>query len=290
MTLQVRNKQTQTCLPFVPFYMHSHSCLLYSLIFMLLGFSPQATAQYEDPFGDQQQETLSVGKDIFNDLNEDLDSAQMMEDERFFRYGRFFTLQLSLGWTAFSGNRGQAYENNPPSYGFGVNYFSDFQTTFGVGFEFSKHHFLLDYEVNGYNDGDAGSSQGPGLVDVSMLRFYFSTRYYIDTSDLGTAITYSNPYFVARFEYWYTSNQFKDQEGIIPKDSGGAPGIGLGFGLEFPIKLKESYLGVEFLWHSVYFHDKYTQDYAPVPWGNGFGYDDLSGHVWSSMASYVINW
>ena len=33
-----------------------------------------------------------------------------------------------------------------------------------------------------------------------MLRVYFSYRYYIDTSELGTAITYSNPYFTGRIK------------------------------------------------------------------------------------------
>ncbi len=259
------------------------------LLTLLLLQKPISGQVNYDPFAEEEG-AFSVGGDIFNDFNEDLDSTQIMEDERFFRYGRFFSFQLSLGLTSFDGNRGKAYQNNPPSYGLGINYFSDFQTSFGMGFEYSKHHFILDEEVNGYNDGSSGSSQGPGLVDVSMLRFYFSTRYYIDTSNLGTAITYSNPYFIGRFEYWYNTAKFRDQENIIANDTGGGLGLGLGFGLEFPIKLKKSYLGVELIWHSVSFHDKYTQNYAPVPWGSGFGYEDLTGNVWSTMVSYVINW
>ena len=72
-------------------------------------------------------------------------------------------------------------------------------------------------------------------------------------------------------------------------------GFGLGFGMEFPIKIKENYLGVEFLFHSVNFHDKYTQDYRAIdsdgdgePDGNGFS--DLTGNAFSTMASYVISW
>ncbi len=143
------------------------------------------------PGMDLNEDDLNIGGDIFNDFNEDLDSTQMMEDERFFRYGRFFSFQISLGMTTFDGNRGTAYENDPPSYGIGVNYFLDFQTTFGMGMEFSKHHFFLDETVNGFRD------QAIGLVDVNIIRVYFSTRYYIDTSDLGTAITYANPYLTA---------------------------------------------------------------------------------------------
>lgn len=47
-----------------------------------------------------------------------------------------------------------------------------------------------------------------------MLRAYFPYRYYIDTADLGVAITYSNPYLITRFEYWYMTNKFIDQPTI----------------------------------------------------------------------------
>ena len=259
------------------------------LLFLILFTGQNLLAQGADPFA-VDDDDLQIGGDIFNDFNEDLESAQMMEDERFYRYGRFFSVQLAIGLTTFDGNRGTAYENDPPGYGIGINYFSDFQTSFGMGFEFSKHHFFLDEEVNAYNDGAGGSTSGPGLVDVSILRVYFSYRYYIETADLGTAITYANPYFTARLEYWYITNKFLDQEGVIPNDAGGGMGFGVGFGMEFPIKLKESYLGTEFLFHNVNFHDKFTQDYRPTSFGSGFGYEDLTGNVWTTFISYVISW
>ena len=234
--------------------------------------------------------SMDIGGDIFNDFNEDLESTQIMSDERFFHYGRYFNFNISLGMTTFDGNRGRAYQNNHPSYGMSVNYFSNFQTTFGIGFEFSKHFFILDEEVHGHHDGVEGSAQGPGLVNVSVLRFFFASRHYFDTSNFGTAIAYSNPYAVGRFEYWYVTNKFEDQKDIIPSDRGGGTGFGVGAGLEFPIEFKKRYLGVELLWHVVNFHDKYTQNYAPVEWGSGFGHENLAGNVWSIMTSYVINW
>jgi len=128
----------------------------------------------------------------------------------------------------------------------------------------------------------------PSIVDVSILRVFFSYRYYIDTANLGTAITYSNPYFIGRLEYWYTTNDYKDQT-QVPKDTGGGLGAGVGFGLEFPIELKESYIGLEFLFHSVAFFDKNTSDYAPKKEG-AYGFEDLGGNAYSTMVSYVFNW
>ena len=37
---------------------------------------------------------LNVGGDIFSDFNEDLEASQVMEDERFYRYSRFFAVNL----------------------------------------------------------------------------------------------------------------------------------------------------------------------------------------------------
>ena len=67
----------------------------FSLIFLLalsptLGFSQSA---FDDGFVDDD---LNIGGDIFNDFNEDLESTQIMEDERFYRYGRFFSFQVGI--------------------------------------------------------------------------------------------------------------------------------------------------------------------------------------------------
>ena len=228
---------------------------------------------------------LNLGGDIFTDFSEDVENAKVVEDERFYRYGRFFSFNASLGLTTFDGNRGIAYENQPPSFGISFTFFKDFQTALALGVEFSKHSMFLKDPVRAFPNSTA-----PGLVDVSMLRVFFGYRYYIETANLGTAITYSNPYIVGRMEYWYQTNKYVDQT-ELPKEAGGGLGFGLGFGLEFPIELKEAYIGLEFLIHSVNFPDKNTQKYAPLPNNpNGYGFEDLGGNAYSTMVSYVFNW
>lgn len=250
-----------------------------------IALSPQVSQAQFAPvqdidFGDDD---LDIGGDIFSDFNEELEDTNMMEDERFYRYGRFFSVQLSLGLTTFDGNRGTAYENEPPTYGFGLTYFQNFQNAYGLGFEFSRHHMFFPDATQEFQPN------APGFVTVNMLRVYFSYRYYIDTADLGTAITWANPYFTGRMEYWYTTNKYEDRQDIAD-DSGGGLGLGLGFGFEFPIKLRESYIGVELLYHSVNFHDKFTQRYATPEGESGIGFPDLVGNVYTTMVSYVINW
>ena len=229
---------------------------------------------------------LNVGGDIFTDFNEDVEASQVLEDERYYRHGRFFVFQIGLGVTSFDGNRGIAYDNDHPSYQMSVGYFSDFQTSYHLGFEYSKHNFFLEESTQRFPVTPVGS------VDVSALRVFFAYRHYFDTADLGTAITYSNPYFTGRMEYWYLTNKYIDQTGLAD-DVGGGLGVGFGVGLEFPMKLKESYMNIELLFHRVNFHDKNTQAYRGVDSNgnyNGRGYDDLTGNSFSLMTSYVMNW
>ncbi len=256
--------------------------LILFIILPIQGFAQEAS---NDIFS-ADDDDLNVGGDIFTDFNEDIENTKLVEDERFYRYGRFFSFNLSLGLTSFDGNRGLAYENLPPTYGLSFTFFKDFQSAFGLGFETSRHSMFLKDAVIKFPE----TTLPPGFVEINMLRVYFSYRYYVETANLGTAITYSNPYFIGRLEYWYTKNEFKDQK-EVPNDSGGGLGAGLGFGLEFPIEIKESYIGLEFLFHSVAFFDKNTSDYAPnPPDSKGYGFDNLGGNAYSTMVSYVFNW
>ena len=140
-----------------------------------------------------------------------------------------------------------------------------------------KHTSWLFYDILAINIGQ---------VDITQLRVFWGYRYYIDTANLGTAITYSNPYLTGRLEYWYSVNKFRDRG---DDDNGGGLGVGLGFGLEFPIRIKESYINIEFLYHTVNFHDKFTTLYQPVA-GSTLGFQDLSGNVYSTIAAYVISY
>ena len=267
-----------------------------AFIFLTLNFliSLKAHAQFANKaFADDDD--INIGGDIFRDFDEDLEATQVMEDERFYRYGRFFALNIGLGLTTFTDNRGRAYTDDHPSYHFSLLYFMNFQSAFVLGVEFSKHTMFMDTFVQG------SPNQIIGAVETSLLRPFFGYRFYIDTSDLGTAITYSNPYFVGRIEYWYQTNVFSERANLSDQIGGGL-GTGIGFGLEFPIEVKKSYTNIEFLYHRVNFFDKFTRDYKQIPDkdetkdsdGNinqsKFGFDDLRGEVLSIMINYVISW
>ena len=261
-----------------------------TLLFLILAISLPAFSQSTDQVMMEMEDDTVLGSDIFSDFNEDLESAQVLEDERFYRYGRFFSVNLGGGFTTFTGNRGQAYRDNPPTFHLSMNYFLDFQKAIILGVEYSKHTMVLDTIVNKF------PSTRLGAVVTDMTRVFVGFKYYLDTTDLGTAITYSNPYVVGRVEYWYQSNDFIDRA-ELPKDKGGGIGSGVGVGLEFPIEIKSSYIGVEALYHVVNFYDKYTQDYRQALDGSGnplpnstYGYNDLTGNVISLIFTYNFTW
>lgn len=268
---------------------------IFKVLFILLTLAPILVfAQSTEQVSNELEDDITPGSDIFSDFNEDLESAQVLEDERFYRYGRFFSVNLGGGFTTFTGNRGKAYEDNHPTFHLSTNYFLDFQKVVMLGIEYSKATMILDTEVNGYPD------QGRlGAVVTDYMRVFFGYKYYIDTADLGTAITYSNPHFIGRVEYWYQSSKFIDKEGI-PKDTGGGLGTGIGMGLEFPIELRQSYISVEFLYHVVNFYDKFTQDFRQIEDDTStpvneaedstYGYEDLTGNVISVMFTYNFTW
>ena len=109
---------------------------IYSLIilFCLSGLNPAITYAQDaanDIFA-ADDDDLNVGGDIFTDFSEDVENAKVVEDERFYRYGRFFSFNVALGLTTFDGNRGIAYENQPPSFGTSFTFFKDFQTKNGI--------------------------------------------------------------------------------------------------------------------------------------------------------------
>lgn len=246
---------------------------LFILFFFLL---PCALAQFVEDFSqDLKSQDLTVGGDIFNDFNENLEAKDVLEDERFLRYGRYFAINIGLGVTDFSGNRGLAYENYPPTINFSLMAFSSFQNSFVLGLSYSKHSMYFPGVVN-------KDPHPLALVEINMFRTYIGFRYYIDTSNLNTAFTYSTPYLSMRFENWYVVNQYTDRP-TLSDDSGNGLGVSFGGGLEFPIHLKRSYINYEFLAHVVNYHDRFTNLYQDT-------YQDLGGVGFSNVINYVINW
>lgn len=252
-------------------------------------------------YGDEQEwmqqfnDDLNFGNDIFTEFGEELESKRIQEEERFYRYGRFVSFTMGLGVTTFTGNRGKAYHDQNPTFSFGFIYFSDFQNAITLGIDYSKHVMYVDTPVQENNDPE----DFYGAIDISLLRPHVGYRYYVDTSQLGSILTYANPYFSGRLEYWYQTNRFREYDDSTQK--GGGIGLGIGLGIEIPTDLEKSFIGLQFLVHQVNFFDKETRAYkkeAPdetlypgyCQTNVCYGYDDLKGTGYSLITSYLMSW
>lgn len=250
---------------------------------LLLVSTPSGYGQSSDEIIDSLNDDLEQNGDIFSDFSEDVESKQIQEEERFYRYGRFVSANFGLGITTFTGNRGKAYHDDLPTFALGFTYFFSFRNAFSLGIEYSTHHMYIDTAVNSEPNSAIGG------VRVTMLRPYFAYRYYVDTSDLSNIVTYANPYFIGRFEYWYQTNKFVDYD--RDTQTGGGLGVGLGMGIEIPLNMKKDFLGIELLFHEVDFFDKDTTDYQQTTdAASTYGYDDLKGSVFSLIINYVVSW
>lgn len=239
-------------------------------------------------YGDESAE-FELGGDIFNDYSEGIESAKILERENYFNYSNFFSVDFLLGWTSFNDERGQAFQvNNSPGFGLSANYYFETNVTFGLGFNYSQNYFTIDEPVYGYPN----PATLPGNITVNNWRYFLNLRYYLDTSNLGSAITFANPYLVGRMEYWDVTYVFKNQP-IYPNEKGKGFGFAFGLGLQFPLKMKQYNFGIEALAHSVNWSDKWTQKYAPIENANGqpvtgYGYDNLNGMAFDLFMGFNL--
>jgi hypothetical protein len=262
----------------------------YSLVFTL--FSSGGYGQNMDE-GDISND-LDMSSGIFSDFEEDLASRQVQEDERFYRYGRFVSMTMGFGLTTFGGNRGKAFHDENPTFSMGLVYFSDFRNAFNMGIEHSRHTIYLDTPVK----SNAVSSNPYGAIDVQLLRPFLAYRYYFETADLGSILTYANPYLIGRIEYWYETKKYRDYDGQDTVKEGGL-GASVGAGIEIPTDLDKSFVGFQMLMHKVQLPDNNTEEYQAADAADDatycqthkcYGYSDLQGLGYSFITSYVISW
>jgi len=257
------------------------------ILLLFCGYnSIYAQTQVSDEILESMDDDLSVGNDIFTDFQENVESAQILEDERFYRYGRFFSVNLGVGHTTFTGNRGTAFSDKFPTFHFSFSYFLNFLSAVNFGIEYSKHQMNIDFRTRRYP-----TDPNLGIIDIAIIRPFIAYRFYVDTSNLSNVFTYSNPYFIGRIEYWYQTNKFLDSPTSVDggQEKGGGLGGGFGLGLEFPLEFKKRYLGFEALVHPVSYFDGDVTSWRPAP-GYTVGYDDLKGLAWSIKTTFNLTW
>lgn len=189
-------------------------------------------------------------------------------DTKFFQYGRFFGISLGLGVEGATGNRGGLWQGGFPLIDFKLHYWFDFNLAMDMGFYVVPHF----YETN---------VGGLGHVDVNMSRLGVDLKYYFDTKNLTSTISFSNPFILMG-----VGSYSKTENSVLAPGPNSDSGVGIGFGggLEFAIKPRSAYFQVEGKVHIVKFKDTFTQTFASS------GIADLTGLFYTVTGNILFTW
>ena len=218
----------------------------------------------------QQSEEDDFGSTPYTEYGEFNDDAQEAEDMKFYQYGRLFGIQLGLGFSGATGNRGRLWEGGFPLIDVRTIYWFNFNFALDLCVTSFKHHYNVP-------------SHG-GATDVSMVLLGANFRYYFDTRDVSAPIAFANPFLEAGFGS-YTLGQNTPDQGSTSKDS--SFGISGGGGLEFTIKPRSTYFNIDARIHSVTFKDTYTSVFNVADAGN---LPDLTGLFYTFSANFLFTW
>lgn len=199
----------------------------------------------------------------FSDFVPFEDEYDIDEDERFMYFGRFFAVSLGTGVNVFGGNIGALYNTALPIADLRLIYFFDFRLAGSIGFSDASFAF---------------SAAPNGPVNVNMMRLNADLKYYLDTKNVGAAITYANPYVVGGLSQVFRTQVFQNLNDV-EKDN--AFGVSAGLGMEFALKPRKTSIGVEGRIYEIFFQDRYAGTYAQS------GIPDLTGPMYSLTTSLI---
>lgn len=197
--------------------------------------------------------------------------AEEEADEQYFQYGRFFGLSLGLGYEAVTGNRGALWQGGFPLIEFKLHYWFDF-------------HFALTIDVYSANHFFQDNNPQIGHTDVNLVHLGLELKYYFDTKDLSSTISFANPYVIAGVGP-YTKTETSVLVGAADTDT--AIGADAGAGIEFAVAPKKVYFEFEGRIHIVQFKDTYTTRFQPASEG---GLDNLTGQFLTITGNILFTW
>jgi hypothetical protein len=232
-------------------------------LFLLLALLPAPQPAHAASGDEQQQAGTQELANPFSDFVPFEDEYDVDEDERFMYFGRFFGVSLGSGLHTFGGNIGRLYNTALPVLDFRLIYFFDFRLAGNIGISSASHAF---------------NAAPNGSVEVSIFRVNADLKYFFDTKNVGAAITSANPYVIAGISQTFRTQAFQSHN-TIEKDN--ALAVSGGFGMEFALKPRKTSIGIEGRYHSIFFKDRYSDQYAPS------GIQDTTGPMYSMITSLI---
>ncbi|MGE0615070.1 MAG: hypothetical protein AB7P04_05490 [Bacteriovoracia bacterium] len=200
----------------------------------------------------------------YGETNEDEDEA---EAANFFQHGRFFGVSLGVGFEGATGNRGILWAGGFPMVSIRIHYWFDFN--FAMQMEYSTVSHFFD------------ASGGGSITDVNVNHIGLDLKYYFDTRNLSSALTFSNPYVVAGAGNYSKGEVDQATQSVSQMN---AFGFSAGFGFDFLISRKKSYFELEAKLHFVPYEDRGSPLYQTQ------GIEDLTGAYYTLVGSLLFTW
>jgi hypothetical protein len=202
----------------------------------------------------------------YGEFNEEEEEAA---DTRFFQTGRFFGLSIGGGAEGALGNRGVLWQGGIPALSFKVHYWFDFNLAMDLSVGSSNHFYeILDDEEH---------------VDIRFNHFGSAVKYYFNTRNISSAVSFASPYILAGFAS-YTKTEASTLEETVD-----APetriGLNAGGGLEFVLKHRKAYVQIEGRLHMVSFTDTYSPRFS-----ESIGIPDVTGAFYTTTVSVMFTW
>ena len=227
--------------------------------------SRAAWSQEQDGTGAADEFTATPYTD-YGSFNEDEDEA---EDTRFYQNGRFFGVSVGLLYEGVTGNRGKLWDNAFPGFEFRFHYWFDFNFALSLGFSTVHHTFDGQVPLGGIND-------------ANMTWVGTECKYYFDTTNASSGLTFAAPHLLLGFGSYTRSQTPQSIPDATDKDS--RFGVDTGAGLEFPIKAKKAYFALDGRFNWVQFKDS---GYTGL---SSFGIPNLKGYFYTVTGSLLFTW
>lgn len=235
-----------------------------------------ARAQAETPKEDRtlQPEEDDFGNTPFTEYGEFNEEADEEQDNKFMQYGRLFGVSLGLGFQGVTGQRGAIYDGGFPLIDLKVHYWFDFNLAMDMNVFTVAHHYTA------YADGVKTS---PYREDVTIIRLGLDLKYYFETKNLSSAISFANPYVLIGGGY-FSKTQVNSSDQVSDSDS--AIGLTAGAGLEFPLKQRKAYFALEGTVNT----PRYPKDIAGNNDVYARGVTSLEGLFYTVTGSFLFTW
>lgn len=245
--------------------------LLFSLAVFLLSLPVYAAGSAEKkddkvstPEEDDYSTTPYTG---YGEFDEDREEA---ENAYFYQHGRFFGLSLGTGYEGALGNRGKLWDGAFPIIDIRLHYWFDMNFAMDIGF-YSAHHSYVKYSDR-------------TTTDVGIFTLGTALKYYFDTQNLSSAITFANPYVLGGIG---TYREAKTAQGANSSADDHSFGANLGFGMEFALSHKRTYFYMEARMHFPHFKDADSNEFNNPTDG---GFQNLNGPLYTLGFGLFFCW